>query len=124
MSILKIDWDYADMKRYLNLFKKSYTLLKYKDFCIQYAEVFNTKHGYHIYFIVFNELSNSEINMLECFLGSDIYKQIYFYIEDRDILFKSKNGYKEVFNKTNTLKLNRIIKDINSKKYVYTMLVY
>jgi hypothetical protein len=60
------------------------------------ATVFSTRHGYHIYFKDNTKQNPYYVSLIECLLGSDVNKQLYFFAEKADILFKVKNGYAEV----------------------------
>ena len=113
---LKIDVDNRDFDRWLGHFDLMYRLISC-NVRFKKANVFKTKHGYHIYIEQSRVISKNEINILECLLGSDLFKQAFFYTEDEDILFKMKNGFKEKFRVKETKKLNRLIRRINSLDY-------
>jgi len=81
------------------------------------AKVFKTKHGYHIYINQDKVLSKNEINILECLLYSDLFKEAFYYIEQEDILFKVKNGFEEKYAEKETKELNKLIKQINKLDY-------
>jgi len=81
------------------------------------AKVFKTKHGYHIYIYQDKVISKNEINILECLLLSDLFKQAFYYTEDEDILFKIKNGVEEKFRVKETKELNKLIRQINKVNY-------
>jgi len=113
---LKIDIDNHDFDKWLRHFDLMYRLISC-NVRFKSARVFKTKHGYHIYINQDKIISKNEINILECLLGSDLFKQAFFYTEDEDILFKMKNGFKEKFRVKETKKLNRLIRRINSLDY-------
>jgi len=113
---IKIDFDSHNFNRYLKHFDKMYRLIscnvKFKS-----AKVFKTKHGYHIYINQDKVLSKNEINILECLLYSDLFKQAFYYTEQEDILFKIKNGVAEKYSEKETKELNVLIKQINKLDY-------
>ena len=82
------------------------------------AKVFKTKHGYHIYINQDKVLSKNEINILECLLYSDLFKQAFYYTEQEDILFKIKNGVEEKPALKETKELNKLIRKINKMNYI------
>jgi len=121
---IKIDIDNHKFNEYIKHFKKMYNLISCK---IQFdnAQVFRTKHGYHIYIKQNRVISKKEINVIECLLGSDLFKQAYYYLEGNDILFKIKNGVAERYADNETKKLNKIINTINKKKCImYRFKIY
>jgi len=113
---LKIDFDNKNFDKWLGHFDLMYRLIscnvKFKS-----AKVFKTKHGYHIYIYQDKVISKNEINILECLLGSDLFKQAFYYTEDEDILFKIKNGVEEKFRVKETKELNKLIREINRMNY-------
>ena len=113
---LKIDVDNHNFEKYLKYFNKMYRLISC-NVRFKSAKVFKTKHGYHIYIHQDKVVSKNEVNVLECLLGSDLFKQAYYYIEDEDILFKVKNGIPEKFAIKETKELNRLIRLINRLDY-------
>ena len=113
---LKIDFDSHNFNRYLKHFDKMYRLISC-NVRFKSAKVFKTKHGYHIYINQDKVLSKNEINILECLLYSDLFKQAFYYTEQEDILFKIKNGVAEKYSEKETKELNRLIKQINKLDY-------
>ncbi len=121
LTILKVDIDNKNFKQYLKQFSYIYYLMKsMKHITIDYTRVYHTKNGIHIYYYLnlSKKLYNNYINLLECLLGSDVVRQTYFFVEDLDILFQRKNKYKEQYTQAKTDKLNNLIRQINSRKYV------
>jgi len=118
---LKIDIDNHDFDKYIKYFNKMYRLISCK-VRFKSAKVFKTKHGYHIYIHQSTTLSKNEVNVLECLLGSDLFKQAFYYIEDEDILFKVKNGVAEKRAVKETKLINHLIRKINRLDYrIYTL---
>ena len=113
---IKIDFDSHNFNRYLKHFDKMYRLISC-NVRFKSAKVFKTKHGYHIYIEQDKVLSKNEINILECLLYSDLFKEAFYYIEQDDILFKVKNGFEEKYATKETNELNRLIKSINKLNY-------
>lgn len=128
--VIKLDIDkkyWTSFDKWLRHFESMYSLLRIKNTLVDISntEVFRTKNGWHIYIYDMDLffLYNNEVNLLECLLGSDLFKQGYYFLEGHDILFRSKNGRKEKFDKVNQGKLNKAVKEINAKNrkqlYVY-----
>ena len=120
---LKIDFDNKNFDKWLGHFDLMYRLISCN---VQFksAKVFKTKHGYHIYIYQDKVISKNEINILECLLGSDLFKQAFYYTEDEDILFKIKNGVEEKFRAKETKELNKLIREINRMNYVLYKVEY
>lgn len=119
MCDLKIDLDNKDIEAWAkNIFYPTYKFLRYTGLKINNTSlVYRTKRGYHIYFNT-NCISYSQILLIESFLGSDIRKQLYAYVEGNDILFRNKNQgeSKEVYSFDRSLWLDSIVSDINKLK--------
>ncbi len=117
---LKIDLDTKNFGKYCKRFSYVYYLIySTKQIKIMNSSVYLTRHGIHIYFYTDNkkELSNEYRNLLECLLGSDIIKQVYYFVENVDILFIKKDGYKCRYSDVKSKRLNEIIDRINKRKY-------
>jgi len=111
--IYKIDVDIKGRrtwKRYSKWLEFALLRLKEGGKTFSHADVFRTRHGFHIY-IEDHHVANQEVytNLIECLLGSDINKQLYFYAEKSDILFKKKNGFKEQRDAKKTKQINALI---------------
>jgi len=118
---LKIDIDNHNFDKYLKYFNKMYRLISC-NVRFKSAKVFKTKHGYHIYINQDKVVSKNEVNVLECLLGSDLFKQAFYYIEDEDILFRVKNGVEEKPAVKETKLINQLIRKINKANYkLYTL---
>lgn len=93
--MLLLDIDDKRFMGWLRYFYVRYSRLHETGLYISLGKVFMTRKGFHIYLL---EDSSSIIDMLdtrlllESFLGSDINKQFYGYLERNDILFKVKKG--------------------------------
>lgn len=114
---LKIDIDNHKFQRWIGWFEWSYTQLRFAGVKLKSARVYRTLHGYHVYFGS-NLLSRNEIVLVECFLGSDIKKQVYAFVEGNDILFARKNWHLEKYDAARTKKLAMAVALVNRGKYV------
>ncbi len=121
MNELKIDLDNISFNTFCINFKKTYFQLKFVKINISKSSVYKTKKGYHIFLYLLKNNLNNRL-LLECFFLSDVKKQLYAFIEQKDILFDVKNNYSVKFLKRNTNKLNKIIDEINRNYYKLTIL--
>jgi hypothetical protein len=95
--LLKIDWD-GPFRDWLRLFRAQYAYLRASEMMlVSEVRVARTAHGWHIYIGCCEDQQDDPlaVNVLECLLGSDVRKQVYFYVEGNDILFKRKKGVAE-----------------------------
>ena len=121
---IKIDIDYRNFHKWILHFKVMYWVLRYGGVIFNYGVVYKTKKGFHVYLDQDKTLSKNEINLIECFLGSDLFKQGYSWVEQRDVLFRIKNGIvNEHLDRTRTRKLNAAIDKINGRKFKMVSIV-
>ncbi len=126
MEVIKIDVDDHRFNDYLKLLSFRYRMLRYSGFKIEKANVFKTKHGFHVYFTSGFKRTFNENLLLESLLGSDLNKQLYAFIEKKDVLFKEKHrkNYvsREKHDENKTMKLLSLIKEINNEKRKQTII--
>lgn len=115
---LKIDYDKHSFLVWLSEFGKRYSRLHDVGIVIDGGKVFRTRHGYHIYLDMHEKCSYNTRLLVECFLMSDVLKQLYAYVEGNDILFVNKNNGASVsvFNLRLTTMLRRRIAMINGRR--------
>jgi hypothetical protein len=111
--IFKVDIDISKTRtwrKYSKWLRHALLRLKEGHQTFYEVQVYKTAHGYHLYLedhIRWH--SNDYINLIECLLGSDINKQLYFYAEGTDILFKTKNKVMEKFDMKKTKQIGEYI---------------
>jgi hypothetical protein len=120
MNQIKIDIDNKNFKQYLKWFEFAYGMLRYRDIWFNYAEVFKTKKGFHIYIdATFRNSSKDFKNLIELLMGSDKAKQLYYFAEDEDILFKIKDGKEnEKYDVNNSSLLHKTIAEVNHRELI------
>ena len=112
----KVDIDIAGTRtwrKYLRWLRFSLLRLYEGGTVFEKCRVFKTKHGYHLYFYDRDGFRADDFaNLIECLLGGDINRQLYFYAESEDILFKER----EELDKGKSSKVNKLIHDVNRRK--------
>ena len=120
MVEFKIDIDNHKFSNYLKIFGFRYRMLRYAGVRLYSVHVFRTKHGFHIYLYTKKIYSFETILLIECFLNSDVNKQLYAFIEGKDILFREKHrkNYtsREKYDVEKTKKLLNLIQKINKEQ--------
>jgi len=94
--IIKLD---LDSENELNEFLNRAWIIKYLGISVKDIEVYDTKHGYHIYIYTDNIFTNVDIIILQLLLGSDYRKEFYSYLKLKNgssnfnVLFERKYVY-------------------------------
>ena len=115
-TTLKMDYDFKKgFKKFLERMSTAYFLLELNPLS---CKVFSTKHGYHVYVTVVEDLNNLELVCVQAILGSDFKRECFNFNRvkfnplgfksDWNVLFNKKWNHlgelisKEVFDKSLT----------------------